>query len=360
MMKKILQSNLGIAIATKYSEIVKYYLNLNSHFDVAFFIDSGEASSIFSAGYGDLYLLYDGIFYNSIEFGVGLKNVIYIPDTTPDTHEDYIEAVTNRLNSYMPDVDFEVSFGGELSKEDLGDDYQYYIGSTFYIIKINGKSYSFIVETKLIDELTSPVFTGKDTETGITIESSSSDIPLDTKVEVNEIEEETSEFTDISNKLDTNNFYAFDINMNSGEDTIDKIIHGDAIIIVPLEDSSSKYYVYHINDDDSIDMLDSQLDNDGNLTFNTNLFDTYIISSKNINSQNETNTPETVVDSEENYIDIENLQTGDNIMHYIVLGIVSIIMTIVSIFMLKKKIRITKKRRIFKNANFEVVKLLLF
>ena len=191
------QSNLDIAIATKYSEIVKYYLNLNSHFDVAFFIDSGEASSIFSAGYGDLYLLYDGIFYDSIEFGVGLKNVIYIPDTTPDTHEDYIEAVTNRLNSYMPDVDFEVSFGGELSKEDVGDDYQYYIGSTFYIIKINGKSYSFIVETKPIDELTSPVFTGKDTETGITIESSSSDIPLDTKVEVNEIEEETSEFTDI-------------------------------------------------------------------------------------------------------------------------------------------------------------------
>lgn len=47
-------------------------------------------------------------------------------------------------------------------------------------------------------------------------------------------------------------------------------------------------------------------------------------------------------------------------MHYIVLGIVSIIMTIVSVFMLKKKNRITKKRRIFKNANFEVVKLLLF
>ena len=40
---------------------------------------------------------------------------------------------------------------------------------------------------------------------------------------------------------------------------------------------------------------------------------------------------------EENYIDIENPQTGDNIMHYIVLGIVSIIMAIASLFMLKKK-----------------------
>lgn len=330
------QDNSDFNVAMKYNEIISYYLNLNSHFDVSLLMTGGDYfENVYNVAIGELYLLYDGVYYDYLSTGIAIENIIYIPDTTLDTQEAYIDAITNRLNSYMPGVDFKVSYGGRFTEEEAIY-HNYFAGKDYYNIEINGVSYQFVAETKPANELIDPVYSGKDTNTGISIESPSSDIPLNSKVEINVIEENTEEHNNISNKLESSDFYAFDLTLNSNGNLINEI-SGVATITVPLTESDSKYFVYHINNDENLEVLESELDSNGSLSFKTNLFDTYIISTKNISTYEEETNQDGVFDSNNTYDEIENPQTSDNIMYYVTLGIISVIMIITSTFILKGK-----------------------
>ena len=156
-------------------------------------------------------------------FGVSYDYIIYIDENTLDTTEDYINAAKKRINDYygksVVDIKYKESLKDAVEKEcnyqcnyeDMAED-EYGYGKfnmlpNVYTITINNKEYSFLI-AKDNSKLSYP--TGVDTvdyTTNIEIESSSTSVPLDSKIEINLYAKDSEEFKQVEETHKEYNFY---------------------------------------------------------------------------------------------------------------------------------------------------------
>lgn len=254
---------------------------------------------------------YDGMDYGYTgSYGYGVRNVLYIPNTTEETREAHIKAALERLKNYSPKTSFEITYAGRIEEnltelfdryydEGYGDYYgstSYYYHNTngdYYYIKINGTTYPITIVPTVLEDTELPEYNDVDADTGISITSPDSNIPLDTKVTVNEVLENTEKHEEIKETLKTDDFKAFDISLYS-KTTKENIKIGDFSVTIPLgkeyvEKHLSAYYI----GDKKIEEYLITMDKDGNATFRTTHFSTYIIAASGLTKVTEP-VPETV------------------------------------------------------------------
>ncbi|MBQ4583294.1 MAG: hypothetical protein IJA94_00095 [Bacilli bacterium] len=308
------------------SEVFNIYPELKKELEkttdieyVSTFGGGGGGPSSYGAG-GSVIAFHDNVAVGITEIGYITYRTIFIPDTTKQTREDYMKAALERIKTYINDDSYkvEIMFDEELNGDfcnveweecvindvfKTGDKYNFDI----YKIKINEKeSYLGIVPVREKDikdlEIKSTNY-----NTGIKVETSSSDVPMDAKVEA---EDKTFEYNDEYYK-------AYDINLFSS--LIDKYITSikkGIIVKIPLEDDFDKAAVtiYHIKDDgtkgDKFNASVGIIDGKKYAIFNTNHFSTYAIAKEDINISNDSSQ---LPKEENNEIEKENIKTENNI-----------------------------------------------
>lgn len=238
---------------------------------------------------------YDGIIYDYLEsdadqnldFEFAANNIMYIPEKTENTSEAFIAAAKKRIDALLGKNDITISAKPiENLKTDFEivefniDDYIEDVskaGDYYYLVKINNEEYPFLI---VKDDSKINITTTKDETTGIEVVTTDPSVPSDTKVIVNEIKKDTDAHKTIANTLKIKEFKAFDISLYSEslKDNIKKLENGVFQVTIPLgsEYIGKNLSAYYITDT-KIEEHKISLDENGNATFETDHFSTYII-----------------------------------------------------------------------------------
>lgn len=307
------------ARALKYSnEIIK----LTNGSNVSFSLDvrAGDQAPVYmhESAFGGMNIYYNDYCYGTTEQGVHLRRVLYIPENTEDTAEAYMAAAKARIDEYLgSDNGITIAYGGLLSTlVEVTEEYGtvYYTDSTvdnedtdgnYYIFTIKGKEYRFYIMKGTAEQLTAPEYLGSELATNIRITSNSSAVPLDSSLIVRSVKN-----NDIKTVLGSDDYKAFDIKLHSSsKDAYIEILDNGKFLVkipVPKEYEGKELFIYYINSDNKTEKHNVTI-KDGFASFETNHFSTYIL------------TPLSSV------VDIENPQTGDNLLLYIALGTMSLV-----------------------------------
>lgn len=326
-------------IKNDHSDIVNYSSDLrkllkNNNFKYHFDIRKGNGALFYNFGAGYMLLEYNNFIY-AFDFDAGyyIKQVIYIPDDTKDTDDAYIKAASKRIKEYLGHDNFKIEVAG--TRNSITDEYLdyndiwknlydiYNISDNYYNLTVNGQTVEIVFEknSKKIKDIE---FITKDLESDVEINTKSSDIPLDTLIEVDEITKDENLFKEILNKLNKDNGMIFDLKLHS--ETLNKYItkleDGYFEVRIPLKEEykNKNLMAYYIKDNGEIEEYKITI-KDGYGIFTTNHFSTYTI------AENKTS-----ISTQE----IKNPNTGDNIIMYIVLVIFSLISAVIVTIKLKK------------------------
>lgn len=261
----------------------------NTNFVAKLDARAGWDDKFTSGGYGLLNFLYNGIVYSYVELaGVKQNNVLYVPSDTDDTREDYIKAALDRINAYVPNADIKIDYAGQISDIDedefsvisledivdvsktLGEYYKVTIGDNVY--------YYFIAKDS--SKMRSPVMNTVDVITDIGIETSSSTVPLDSKINSVIIDSNSSEYKEFLKRVNISNGIVVDLSLfsESINNNISKIDDGIFKVYVPLTSELKKLDLssYYIKDNGEIEKHDVTIEGDY-LVFTTDHFSTYVI-----------------------------------------------------------------------------------
>jgi len=271
---------------------------------------SGTDLWTFKGGFAIIY--YNGTAIDVTEIGLTNNHVLYVPSDTLDKDEARIEAALKRIREYLGTTDgIKIEVGGTL--ESLNNeaykwnDFDFIdektSGTNYYNITINDRTYKFAICKK--ENLETPVYMTNDIASNITIKSNSSELPLDTAISVKSVENNT-----IEKALGTKEYTAFDISLysNAKETKITKLENGNFEVSIPVpEDLKNKdIEVYYVNENGEKEEHSAKVEN-GYVVFETDHFSTYaLVDSANINN-------------------IEVPKTGDNILVYLIITILSIV-----------------------------------
>lgn len=297
--------------AIKYS---KDTIKITNGSNVSFLINVGMGEQgddlMYETAVGEMSILYNGYAYKGKQQGVYLRRVLYIPESTANTKEAYIAAAQKRIDNYLGKTGLvTVSYGGILptdGREDSLIDVNDTDGNYYNIsVKVNDKIkvYPFYIMKGTEEDLKVPTYVGSDMDTNITITNNDPYIPLDTSLNVKNVIDDN-----IKKVLGTDKYKAFDIKLYSDgkgsliEKSDDKFI---VRMPVPEEFEGKTLIVNYINSNNEKEPHVVTLSPDGKyLTFETNHFSTYILS-ENTN--------------------VKVPGTGDNILMYFIIGMISII-----------------------------------
>lgn len=252
------------------------------------------------------------------------SHVLYIPDTTADNDNAYVEAALKRIKDYMgEDVKIEITVGDRLDTLNEGTEtYNYYnlfddtkTGDNYFIVKINGKSYNFAIVKKEASKLVKPKYVGMNLGNNITITTDSTSVPLDTAISVQSVTNNS-----IKKALGTDVYAAYDITLHSAAKgaKITKIDDGKFVVSMPVPEhlkgiDSEKLTVYYINEKGEREEQKAEINKDGMAVFETTHFSTYVLAEK---------VPETIKN---------NPATADGILASVATLIVSIACAVVSV-----------------------------
>lgn len=327
--------NMGAAgRALKYSKDLR---NLTDGTNISLLLDIKAGiqgkDMMYENAFGPMAFVYNGYVYGMKEQqGIHLKRVIYIPESTLDNKEAYIEAAQKRIDEYLGKKgEVEVSYGGLLSSIQDPDhlDPLVLTSSTdgnYYNVKVKGKTYMFYIMKGEASKLVTPTYLASDIKTDITVTSKDSSIPLDTSLNINVVNNDN-----IKNLLGTDNYKAYDIKLYSDAKgaSIEKLENGKFRVSIPVNSSlnGKEVTVYYMNSENKLEEYATVVENNI-ATFETNHFSTYILAEK-ANALNETNASGENTNAEsENTI---NPPTGDNILVYYIALIVSVVLLTVAI-----------------------------
>lgn len=369
------QDDVGNLIS--YSGELKSYLGYKN-FNIDLRKGSNEPFYTIASGIADF--TYDGVLYGvRNNTGVNAKHVIYVDEKTGDTKEDLIKAAQKRIDEYVGKNKVEVKYEGEglynFFVKDYDDEiasyqeqldaelakpeeernmqfimdcefwieqYQSYkdnftesynskdgeysflkdaAGDYYFSITINGdeeQKYLFII-VKDSDEMVKPTYKTSDLNTDVTISSESSLIPLDTLIEVSKLTS-GKVYEEIIKLLDVKESETFDVNLYSKslEDYITKLEDGTFEVKIPLIDNfkDKDLMVYYVDKDNKVHEHEVTKE-DGYAIFTTDHFSIYTLAATS---------------------EILPPKTGDNIMIYFVIGIISVIGLLgVTIYLKKAK-----------------------
>lgn len=270
---------------------------------------------------GQVIVYYNDIAVDTTVIGLTTNHVLYIPKTNYASEDEIIEAALDRINSYLginqgitikvggrfdslSNEDFEWNEFGFIDEETSGDNY--------YNVTINGKTYKFAICMKDESELEVPKYLASDIISNIFIKSNSTLIPLDTAITVKNVINDS-----IKKVLGTDIYSAFDISLYSKTKGINitKLDNDKFVVSIPVPEKlkNKDITVYYINSKGEKEEHVAKV-KDGIASFETNHFSTYVLAPK----------------------EIDNPDTGDNILMYIIIPIVSLI-GIVSVLYIKRR-----------------------
>ena len=310
------------------SEVKNYLKNMTAILDTR----AGWYESLSSGAFGGFVILHNGTIYGLLNEGGAKKNhILYIPDDTPDTKEDYIKAVQSRIDQYLKNNSIKVTYGGKISElfstpedaefvsENLGFDVTKI--EDYYNITYNGAVLPFLIiknSSKIKEEV---VYVNNDIITGITISSSSSDIPLDTIIQVNEIKEDNQQYQEITNKLKIKDALIYDLKLfsSTAKQFITKLSNGQFQVKVPVSAAmlNKDLVAYYIHDDGRVEQHPITVV-DGVAHFTTDHFSIYTI-------------------AEKRSVDEVVPNTYDGIFNYMLLGVISFVGLMVAVIYQKRE-----------------------
>ena len=300
----------------------------NTNFTAILDSRAGWNDKFTSGGFGFLNLLYDGVIYSYAEVaGVKQNNVIYVPDNTKDTREDFIKVAVERIKEYIPEIKVKIEYAGQI--EDLNFDDQVLKlddivdeGKTlgeYYKLTINEDEHFFFI-AKDSSKMRNPIMNTKDVNTDISISTDSSEVPLDTKVTAVIIDSNSKDYKDFLKRVKISKGIVVDLKLfsESINKNISKINNNKFKVYIPLSDELKNLdlMAYYIKDNGEIENYNVTIE-DKYLVFETNHFSAYII-------------------GEEQKNNIENPPTNDEIIFWMVTGLISGV-GIISLIAFKKK-----------------------
>lgn len=282
-------------------------------------------SSLMYGGAGVVVMYDDGVAMDiSSEVSYNTLKYVYISDTTEDTTDAYIETALNRIRNYINNDSYTVSirYDRENAIDLCGDENNGYCDESFvlnhvfnddktymvrpYILTINNVDYDLAIVPVSDSYIKELEVNSKDYKYDISIETNSSDVPLDTSVGAK----------DVTDAHKNNGFVkAFDIKLYSdikGE-YISNIQDG-VIVRIPVDDDYDKEYIniYYIKDDgqkgEKYEAKIEVIDGKKYAVFTTDHFSIYAIEgTKNVENK------------------VKNPNTYDGIFNSVLMGIISLI-----------------------------------
>lgn len=291
------EGNIGNDASINYVPELKL---LFEYSNISYNLDSrlGDAGFFFEMGGGQLSLLYKGVIYGLVDFSetngyqssttVYKNHVLYIPTNTAKTKEAYLAAAKKRLDEYLKE-DVKVEVGGLIKEIDEKESVaiphfeatQEQIGDYYYKVTINNKTYNFLIVRDTTKMVVNNVIKSIDLDSNVKLETNAPDVPSDAVLTVNVIEKDSATYNKITETLKTDLFQPFDISLYSNTlgKNITKTEKGEFKITIPVMESlkGKNLTVYYIKDDNTLEEHPVTLDEDGNATFTTNHFSTYIL-----------------------------------------------------------------------------------
>lgn len=270
---------------------IYYAKELNDLLDgsnLTYFLDCrlGDGDPFYGLGGGALSLWHNGVIYAvTLEGHISVANnyVLYVPENTENTANAYIAAAKARIDAYLGKNDIKVELAGNL--DDIEGIEQTYIpidrtktGDSYYKVTVNNKTYDFLIMKN--SDVSVPVAETKDPGTNLSVKTTSSEVPLDTKVTVNEVKKEEPVFKKFVETVKKEVIKAFDISLYSKTaGNITKLEKGVFEVRLPLglEYVGRKLSAYYLKEDGSLEEHPITLDETGNAVFETTHFSTYFI-----------------------------------------------------------------------------------
>ncbi len=321
-----------------YSSEFKGYFN---HMNAKFNIDNGGGfGTPISLGYGGVITVaYEGAIYGYIPEGVGFlrRHVIYIPDTTEDTKEAYIQAAQKRIKEYFKNDNVQMIYGGNFAEiiqyadaeeaEFITDMLGFDVTKvdSYYNLTYNENTIPFVIvkdSSKIKEEVK---YENNDIVTGISISTTSPDVPLDTTIQATEITKENTQYQEITAKLKIKEAIIYDLKLFSSttKQFISKLKDGLFQVKIPIPESmlNKNLAAYYIREDGKIEEHPITV-MDGLAYFTTDHFSVYTITEK---------------------IELEDVitekvpNTYDEIMNYVGLGVIGLIGLSISGLTYKKR-----------------------
>ena len=256
--------------------------------NIQLYIDNraGDGDAFYESAVGFAAIISDGYIYDAVSSaGATTRRLLFIPESTPDTHEAYAAAAQKRIDDYYKGTEYEGKVTVELDQEyDINDDFGYVnlndgwtpIDAS-YRLKYENISADMVIE-KNDAMISEPVFTTGDVYTNITVISDDSTIPLDTVVIVNKIN--NKDRTDVINKLGLKDADIYDINLHSDAASRDivKLPNGKFLVRIPVDQKyeGRKLAVYYIDVNGKVETHEVTV-RDGYAEFETNHFSEYIL-----------------------------------------------------------------------------------
>lgn len=363
-----------------YSGQLKKYLSYKN-FNIDARMGADEPLHTFAEGFG-AFRYNDIVYAVKPHIAVKTDHIIYVPKTTGDTKEELMAAVNKRIEDYIGKGKATITYGGqgmyeltmnyydrviteleqivaeELAKpveeqnqdiimgqqgriDYLKDDRQDYIdnydpneeldvnlakgvGNHFFIITIGERKYSFVV-VKSDEDMVVPSYKTSDIGTDVSISSTSSQIPLDTLIQVSKLTSGKT-YEELIELLNTKNSETFDLKLYSGtlKDYVKKLDNGTFEVRIPLSKNleDKDLIVYYVDENNKV--IEHEVEIDGEyVVFTTNHFSIYTLAEKEATST----VPE-----------IENPNTYDGITTNYILGIIALLGLIIVGINSKKKI----------------------
>lgn len=306
----LLDSSNSLNDIVNYSGSIHKLLD-NDNITLVLDIRAGNDCDFARGTMGPMNFLYDGIVYdiaNPVAFVE--RNIIYVPDDTEITREAFISAATSRIKAYLKDVDVEIVYGGLIEEIDPKRlmypieqivDLEKTTGEWYKVI-INGHEFKFLI-AQGSDKMNEPFMNTKDAKTDISIQTSSYNVPLDSKIIVDILDINSLKYRELMEKLNIKEGLSIDLKLfsESLKNYITKLEDGKFSVYIPVSslDSGKQYIAYYLNEDGTKEEHKVKIEN-GYATFETDHFSTYTL------------TEITKIDVSEN-----NPQTGDNIFVYV-------------------------------------------
>ena len=297
---------------------------------------------------GGLLLTYKGNIVGFVNIQMDIIHVFYVPDDAKDD-DAIIKAIKDRLNDENVKVEV-VGKRSDLNKDEnkidfskLGDESK--MADNYYQIGFIDGYDGFVNEDFVIIRDSSKLdleVVAEDKKAHIKVIIPTGNDSPEVELVVVNITSSHSQYGQIKKALKTENFKAFDINVNSKKDgkPITKLANGDFKITVPLgkEFIGKKVVACYIREDGTIERYNVVVDSEGNGTFETPHLSTYVFAledeiealadTKEDNSNSEPT--KTVV------VDEEVPKTFDSVYTYVALLMVSIISFGLTIYFKKK------------------------
>ena len=252
-----------------------------------------------------VYLFYNGILYDYKEdLNIIKENIIYVSSDTLE--EDILKVAKERIDTYFGKDKIDIAIGGSVSELDISNlpkiDKRKMSENYYNVTLTNGDIVKFII---VKDETKYMASERELTDNGVSIITNSSLVKENATLKVNKINSNTTEYNNLK-EIFKSDFIAYDINIDN---KITNIGNDTFIVKIPLNENFTNrdLVAYYINEDNTLEEHEIVIDKLGNAIFTTNHLSKYIITGR-IGVINPEITP----------------QTGDNIVLYVGLFIVSI------------------------------------